>query len=480
MKHIGFVGTVLCIVTGCGGSGSVTGVDRVSATAQPTPRIIEIVSGDKSLTVEFDQSAVSVTRFEYSIDAGISWTSAQSPTSPITITGLTNGVRYNVAVRAVTETGTGHASSVVAAMPFIVAPAVEIVRAARKPGNSSFIPQRLDMGSAVFAAHAGRALERYRAIYGRDAVAQFEKVQAAADYVANMAKHPYRHNMNSEVSDPRAWEFADYPEKLAELATKNQSWNGMSWEPSAGKTLLDVPPMECTFQNLILGGIVNAMGLQWMIVSITAHDAFAYYDLEFSKWIYVDATYNEAYKALGIDAALSPLELHEMSSRGDNSMLALQNSYRPFRRESEYHLLPYALMHPLGFGAMAIGMNGTSVGSRGSSASDVRVIPDGISESVFAPQVAQGWRVAGSNEDLWAPQGETYIDSIEVTPFGNVVHLSTNLAVAAPTFERSVNGGAWTEVAQSSGLNGLTGEIRFRSKYFGFTGGEVIIRQAAK
>ncbi len=452
------------------------------------PEAIEIVAGDGMITVRFRAPAFTagkpVTGYEYSIDSTVTWKATGSPASSIVIKGLVNGTRYDIAVRAITESGTGHASAISAAIPFVAAPAVEILRSMRKPGKSYYMPQQLDMVTNSFAVHASRALQRFRGLTGRDAVSVFDKVQAAADYVANLAKHPYRHNMSSEGSDPRAWEFADYPEKLADLAIENQSWNGLSWEPAEGKTLLDVPAIECTFQNLILGGVVNALGAQWMIVSITSHDAFAYYDWENGKWIYIDATFNEHYgyaeSAAGSYVALSPLELRDMSLRGDNSMFAHRHSYQPQRFETEYLMASYIEMNPLGFAAMAVSLNGISTGSRGSTGGDVRVLAGGSSEPEFAAQISLGWVVAGSDEDLWAPQGETFLHSIEITARGNVVHLSTNLAVAAPTFERSVNGGAWTAVGQSSEINGLTGEIRFRAKYFGFAGGEVIIRQAAK
>lgn len=463
------------------------------ASAKPlglarAPLDLKIAAADAEVRLGFSPATVTaglpITAYQYSVDSGATWISVAPSSFSLVIPNLVNGTSYWIALRLVTDAGPGFATVPSQAMPFVESPAIDSVRVPRKPGISLYKPQRLDMLRPGFADDLARALQRYRNIHGRDAHTVFEKVQAAADYVSNMAKHPFTHSLGQEFSDARAWEYADYPEKLSQLAKENQSWNGTEWVPAAGKTLLDVPAIECSFQDMILGGIVNAIGAQWMLVAVTDHDAFAYYDFELGKWVYIESSYNEHYRAAGSDPdsfiPLSPDELRQLALEGENSAIAVQHPYQARRTEPEFMLMPYVQMHPLGFRAMMADVNGISVGARASTGSDLRVLPGEVSENTFAQFIAEGWSVADPNEDIWAPQGETFLDSVQATPRGNVVSLSSNLAVGAPVYERSVNGGAWVTVPRVNELNGLTGEIRFRARFAGFVAGEVVLKQGAQ
>jgi predicted RNA-binding protein with TRAM domain len=86
------------------------------------PTIGTIVSGDKQLSVPFtaptSNGGRTITDYQYSIDAGVNWISAGT-TSPLVITGLTNGTAYTVQLRAVNAEGAGTAASR-AATPFTV------------------------------------------------------------------------------------------------------------------------------------------------------------------------------------------------------------------------------------------------------------------------------------------------------------------------------------------------------------------------
>ncbi len=80
------------------------------------PLITGITSGDEQLSVAFTaggDGGKAITNYEYSLDGGSNWV-AFAPvdtTSPVVITGLTNGVKYNVLLRAVNITGSGPASN---------------------------------------------------------------------------------------------------------------------------------------------------------------------------------------------------------------------------------------------------------------------------------------------------------------------------------------------------------------------------------
>lgn len=109
------------------GSDDAIGINDFTLTAQtqatiaptvPTvPTITGITPGDGSLSVTFTPPAsdggFEITNYKYSTNAGITW-SAVSPaatTSPILISGLNNGTKYNVQIRAMNEVGDGLATA---------------------------------------------------------------------------------------------------------------------------------------------------------------------------------------------------------------------------------------------------------------------------------------------------------------------------------------------------------------------------------
>ena len=80
--------------------------------------VTSVLAGNRQVTVSFtapdnDGGAV-ITNYEYSVDAGLLWTAASpdQTSSPLAIKGLTNGMSYQVAVRAVNAAGAGSASNV--------------------------------------------------------------------------------------------------------------------------------------------------------------------------------------------------------------------------------------------------------------------------------------------------------------------------------------------------------------------------------
>jgi hypothetical protein len=107
-------------------SASVSGTPSRAPTA---PTISSVVAGNQSLTVSFvpgNDFGVNATNYQYSLDGGTSWI-ALSPadiTSPITISGLTNGVTYSaLRIRVVNAIGVGDRSELFSGTP-VAAPAV--------------------------------------------------------------------------------------------------------------------------------------------------------------------------------------------------------------------------------------------------------------------------------------------------------------------------------------------------------------------
>jgi hypothetical protein len=100
--------------------------EGVSATTlQPTlpsqPSFVNAVAADGSATLHIgpsiDNGGAAIDRYEYSLDDGASWLPFGSVDGPFTITGLTNGVTYNLRVRATNSAGSGPASDAVSLFP---------------------------------------------------------------------------------------------------------------------------------------------------------------------------------------------------------------------------------------------------------------------------------------------------------------------------------------------------------------------------
>ena len=89
-------------------------------TVPGTPVITNIVAGDQELIINFtapSNGGTPITDYLYSINGGITFTSSNDITSPITITGLTNNVTYQVSIKAVNAIGTGIASPNITGTP---------------------------------------------------------------------------------------------------------------------------------------------------------------------------------------------------------------------------------------------------------------------------------------------------------------------------------------------------------------------------
>jgi len=95
------------------------------AQTPAAPTITSITTSSGTLSVAFTAGATNgsaITNYEFSTNNGANWTvrSPTATTSPISISGLTNGTAYNVRIRAVNAAGAGDSSTAVSATPSAV------------------------------------------------------------------------------------------------------------------------------------------------------------------------------------------------------------------------------------------------------------------------------------------------------------------------------------------------------------------------
>ncbi|MGI9176549.1 MAG: SdrD B-like domain-containing protein, partial [Pirellulales bacterium] len=92
-------------------------------TAPTAPTITGITAGDGQLSVAFaapsSDGGAAITTYQYSLNGGTAWTTPAPAvtSSPLVITGLTNGQTYSVLLRAVNSAGAGPASAAVSGKP---------------------------------------------------------------------------------------------------------------------------------------------------------------------------------------------------------------------------------------------------------------------------------------------------------------------------------------------------------------------------
>ena len=106
--------------TGNGTASSATNGTPV-ASLPGAPTISSITAGNAQISVSFsaptDAGTSAISDYEYSTDNGATWTLTGSTTSPIVITGLTNGTSYQVKLRAKNTSGSGNPSAATIATP---------------------------------------------------------------------------------------------------------------------------------------------------------------------------------------------------------------------------------------------------------------------------------------------------------------------------------------------------------------------------
>ncbi|HZV25778.1 MAG TPA: fibronectin type III domain-containing protein, partial [Acidothermaceae bacterium] len=117
-------------VTGSG-AGAASASTNVTTPATPAaPTLGSITAGDTTLSIPFtpgSSGGSSVTSYQYQLVTSGAWATASSASSPIVVSGLTNGTTYQVSVRAVNAVGDGTASTAQAATPATVPDAPSII-----------------------------------------------------------------------------------------------------------------------------------------------------------------------------------------------------------------------------------------------------------------------------------------------------------------------------------------------------------------
>lgn len=104
-------------VNGLGaGTASSTATASPQAVAPSVPGSVTVTRTDQGASVAFTagpNGGSAITNYEYSIDGGTNWVTPNPAvtSSPLTITGLTNGQSYSIAVRAVNVIGPGAATT---------------------------------------------------------------------------------------------------------------------------------------------------------------------------------------------------------------------------------------------------------------------------------------------------------------------------------------------------------------------------------
>ena len=136
------------------GAGAASETIYAAPHGLPTaPVALGVVAGDGTLTLTFhpgSDGGSPITDLEYTL-GNDDWVTAGSLSSPLTVTGLDNGVSYTLAVRARNTVGAGPESATLSGTPRTVpgAPVVGIVVAGSHQVTATWLPPVFDGGAAV-------------------------------------------------------------------------------------------------------------------------------------------------------------------------------------------------------------------------------------------------------------------------------------------------------------------------------------------
>jgi len=128
----------------CGGFAGAPGYARITlvraVAPASAPAILGLSTGDGTVTLGVDAPAefndFSLLGYDFSTDNGATWSRFNSVDGPFTISGLTNGILYQIKVRAVNSVGAGDVSQSVSATPTNLIPARPSI-ASLDSGNAS-------------------------------------------------------------------------------------------------------------------------------------------------------------------------------------------------------------------------------------------------------------------------------------------------------------------------------------------------------
>ena len=120
-----------------------TGYGAASATTPSAPTITTITNNAGTATINFTAPTSNggsvITNYEYTTDGGTTWTafSPVTTSSPVTVSGLTNGTTYPFQLRAVNAIGPGAASNTISTN---VAPAITLAPVLTSPATNTTEP----------------------------------------------------------------------------------------------------------------------------------------------------------------------------------------------------------------------------------------------------------------------------------------------------------------------------------------------------
>jgi hypothetical protein len=162
-----FAACLLLVSCGSGGGdGNTTSVAAPAvpaATAPGAPTSITVTAADAAVTLTFSAPAsdggASISGYTATCSAGTASRTATGATSPLTVTGLSNGTQYSCSVIASNRIGSSAASSAVTATP------ISAVASAEFPGNIVLgAPTADSMRLKLYSAdQAGSVIVSYRA-----------------------------------------------------------------------------------------------------------------------------------------------------------------------------------------------------------------------------------------------------------------------------------------------------------------------------
>lgn len=168
---------------------STTSLASVFVAQKPgAPTIDSISATSTQLSINFSaglSNGSTVTNYEYSTNNGSSWT-ARSPiatTSPLVITGLSNGTAYPVRLRAINAAGSGDSSTAVSATPTAVVVA---------GGSNISITYGQSASSSQFTATGGTGVYTFTlsstpaGIRISNAIVSVDSTTAAGTYTLNV------------------------------------------------------------------------------------------------------------------------------------------------------------------------------------------------------------------------------------------------------------------------------------------------------
>jgi predicted RNA-binding protein with TRAM domain len=143
------------------GSGTPSAASSVTTPFVPSaPTVSSVAAGDRSALISFaagDTGGSPITGYEYQLTANGPWTDANSLSSPILVSGLTNGTSYSVSLRADNAVGAGAASSPQSVTPATVPGAPAIVGNTVAGSNS-----QLDAAFTAPTSNGGSPITTYK------------------------------------------------------------------------------------------------------------------------------------------------------------------------------------------------------------------------------------------------------------------------------------------------------------------------------